>query len=184
MSAAPGFDADPSEALERAFDRIGATRFVDLPLVNPTLRVKAVGFRRCQYGWAGVLLTPWFMNLMVVPARGIAWQPLGVGVRRRLMLPAGCFEVLGGAEDEVGEYLYCPMFSTMSVFADQDGALMTAGELCTMLFSAATAETIRQSNPSGPRWFAPDPVRLGDSEIDTSISDSRRDFLRGRPRER
>ncbi|HEX7155760.1 MAG TPA: [NiFe]-hydrogenase assembly chaperone HybE, partial [Burkholderiaceae bacterium] len=178
MNADRGFDADPSETLERAFDRIRATRFADLPLVNPALRVKAVGFRRCPFGWAGVLLTPWFMNLLIVPARGVAWQPLGVGARRRLILPAGCFEVLGGAEDEVGEYLYCPMFSTMSVFADQEGALMTADELCTMLFSAATAETIRQSNPTGLGWFAPDPVRFGDSEIETSISDSRREFLR------
>ena len=57
--------------LEALFERIAATRMLGVPILHPGLAVKAVGFRPDADGGAavGVLVTPWFMNLV--------WLPLG-----------------------------------------------------------------------------------------------------------
>ncbi len=173
----PAYAQAPSAILETVFARIGRERFAGVPLLNPALHVEAIGFARTEAGWTGIMLTPWFMNLMILPASGTAWQPLGLGCRRRIELPAGTFEVLGGDEAEIGPYLYCPMFSTMSVFADQATARATAEELRRHLFSAATAPLIRRRNPTGLQWHAEPTV---EDEPDGAPSQaSRRRFLGG-----
>jgi [NiFe] hydrogenase assembly HybE family chaperone len=170
------FDTDPSGYLECVFERIGRQRFAGVPLLNPALRVRAIGFDNGRHGWTGVMLTPWLMNLMVLPATGTPWQALAVGSRRVLEFPAGQFEMLGGDEESLGPYLYCPMFSAMSVFPDQESAEDIARELCARMQDTATAESVRRMNPSGTRWnLAPEPPPVG-----SATAGSRRDFLRGR----
>ena len=58
--------ADPSPALETAF-RAVAARMQGLAFVNPALAVEAIGFAPWSGHWLGVLLTPWFMNLVLAP---------------------------------------------------------------------------------------------------------------------
>ena len=50
-----------------------------MPIYNPTLAVEAVGFREHEGRQAGVMVTPWFMNLTVLPSRA---GPGGLGRRR------------------------------------------------------------------------------------------------------
>ena len=56
--------------LEAAFARIHRERMADVPILNEALRVEAVGFVARGDEALGVLVTPWFMNLMLVPAAG------------------------------------------------------------------------------------------------------------------
>ena len=44
--------------------------------VNPALAVEAVGFAPWEGHWLGVMVTPWFMNLMLAPRDPARWQPL------------------------------------------------------------------------------------------------------------
>jgi [NiFe] hydrogenase assembly HybE family chaperone len=170
------YDADPSDHLECVFERIGRERFAGVPLLNPALRVRAIGFEQGRHGWTGVMLTPWLMNLMILPAADVPWQALAVGSRRLLEFPAGRFEMLGGAEDALGPYLYCPMISAMSAFSDQESAEDIARELCARMKDPATAESVRRMNPTGTRWhLQPEPAPAG-----AASAGSRRDFLRGR----
>ena len=62
-------DADPGPALEAAFLRIEREAMDGLPLLNKALRVQAVGFERWQGQWLGALVTPWFLNLVLVPGQ-------------------------------------------------------------------------------------------------------------------
>ena len=39
-----------------------------MPIYNPTLAVEAVGFREHEGRQVGVMVTPWFMNLTVLPS--------------------------------------------------------------------------------------------------------------------
>ena len=39
--------------------------------------------------WLGVMLTPWFMNLMLAPRDPARWRPLPPGAKRRYAFPAG-----------------------------------------------------------------------------------------------
>jgi len=107
---APGLRADPSARLTEAF-RAVAARMDGLPIVNPALAVEAVGFAPWQGHWLGVMLTPWFMNLVIAPGDESAWQPLPPGARRSHAFPAGAYEFIGARDEIAGEFQMCSLFS-------------------------------------------------------------------------
>ncbi len=113
---------DPSPLLEAAFRRIQAETMADVPILNPALRVEAVGFTRWQDHWLGIVITPWFMNLVLVPGAAGSWQSVAPGQRLFRNFPSGDFAFLGSDEPEVGEFQSCSLFSPMAQFADQTGA--------------------------------------------------------------
>lgn len=114
--------ADPSPLLEAAFRRIQAETMADVPILNPALTVEAVGFTRRQDHWLGIVITPWFMNLVLVPGKADTWQSVAPGLRLFRNFPSGDFAFLGSNEPEVGEFQSCSLFSPMAQFADQAGA--------------------------------------------------------------
>lgn len=113
---------DPSPLLEAAFRRIEAETMAGVPILNPALCVEAVGFARWQDHWLGILVTPWFMNLVLVPGAADTWQSVAPGRRLFRTFPSGDFAFLGSHEPEIGEFQSCSLFSPMGQFADQDGA--------------------------------------------------------------
>ena len=125
--------SDPSALLEAAFRRIERERMAGLPLLNRALRVQAVGFERWRGQWLGALLTPWFMNLVLVPGDADTWRPATEGERVFHRFGAGDFAFLGGDEVEIGEFQTCSLVSPMADFADQDSACATARMALRML---------------------------------------------------
>jgi [NiFe] hydrogenase assembly HybE family chaperone len=113
---------DPSPLLEAAFRRIEAETMAGVPILNPALTVEAVGFTRWQDHWLGIVITPWFMNLVLVPGAAASWQSVAPGLRLFRNFPSGDFAFLGSDESEVGEFQSCSLFSPMGQFADQAGA--------------------------------------------------------------
>ncbi len=73
----------------------------------------------------GVLITPWFMNLVCLPLRR-ADATLGVGVTRVRQLGGRPFGFIGAHEPAVGAFSACSLFSPMFDFADQAAARATA----------------------------------------------------------
>ena len=68
MPAVKPWPADPSDALVAVFRQIAETRMQGLSICNPALAVEAIGFRQRDDGhWAGVLITPWGINLLCLP---------------------------------------------------------------------------------------------------------------------
>jgi [NiFe] hydrogenase assembly HybE family chaperone len=133
-----------------------------------------VGLHRWRGLWLGVLITPWFMNLMLLPgdseggsddAPPARWPAVQTGDYARFDFPAGVLSFLAGHEGESGDYLACSLFSPMFEFADHEAARQTAEACLTALFdtaaSAAPADALQDEGA------APAPV-------------SKRDFLRGR----
>ena len=130
---------DPSPLLEAAFRRIESATMADVPILNPTLRVEAVGFTRWQDHWLGIVITPWFMNLVLVPGKSDTWQSVAPGQRRFRSFPSGDFAFLGSDEPEVGEFQSCSLFSPMGQFADQPGARDVAHAALEALLCESTA---------------------------------------------
>jgi [NiFe] hydrogenase assembly HybE family chaperone len=126
--SAPGSGAlrlhaeDPAPLLEAAFRRILAETMADVPILNPALAVEAVGFARHGDHWLGILITPWFMNLVLVPGAIESWQSVAPGLRLFRKFPSGDFAFLGSVEPEVGEFQSCSLFSPMAQFTGQAGA--------------------------------------------------------------
>lgn len=145
--------ADVATRLEDAFVRIERTRMQGLPFLNPALRVEAVGFRPWNGQWIGVLVTPWCVNVVLLPGEG-EWPSLAAGGERFADLPAGRFRFIAGHDEALGEYHACSLFSPALEFTDHESARATA---------AAALEALFAEPESAPR-----------------ATPSRRDFLRGR----
>lgn len=123
-----------AKALEACFSDIAVTRMAGVPILNPKLAVEAVAPRDFGNGHLTILVTPWFMNvIMQAPNDG---EDIGVGTKRIFALPAGRFEFIRGREDRVGGYWMCSLFSPMFEFEDQAAAVATAANVMDELFGA------------------------------------------------
>jgi len=132
---------DPSMRLEAAFARVLAQRMQGLPFVNAALRVEAVAFAPWKHYWLGTMLTPWAMNLMLVPREVARWRSLPAGEKRRYVFPAGEFDFIGARDDAIGEFLVCSLYSPVLQFADHETARETARLARGALFEADEAHS-------------------------------------------
>ena len=112
--------------LEAAFDAILQTRMQDVPVLNSALSVQALGFLRYQQDWLGVLITPWFMNLLLLPEQDSTWQTRAPGSKFSQTFPYGVFEFTVANEAQLGVYALCSLFSPMFQFEDQAAAVAAA----------------------------------------------------------
>jgi len=98
------YATDPARHLEAVFRDIERTRMAGLPILNTALTVEAIGFTPWQGHWLGALITPWFLNLVLVPGAQGEWPHAAEGERIVRRLPAGdrgfygCFEPVIGEE--------------------------------------------------------------------------------------
>lgn len=135
------------EGLENAFRAIETERMAGLPILNPALQVEAVGFRLFRSHCAGILITPWFMNLMVLPPEGDSWRGTEPGCRRAFEFPAGRYELTVGEEDEIGRFLSESLFSPMAAFASQEQAVAKAEDIMARLMTPAKPKTPPEPEP-------------------------------------
>lgn len=163
---------DPSLRLAAAFRAIHAGRMQGLPLVNPNVRVEAIGFMPWKHYWLGVMLTPWAMNFVLTPRDPVAFRPLPAGEKRRCLFPAGAFDFVSARDETIGDYFACSLFSPVHMFADHETARETAWLALAALLDAAHAEV--------------DEAQQGERKplADLSAPITRRDLLRGRIKER
>ncbi|MEA1672088.1 [NiFe]-hydrogenase assembly chaperone HybE [Nitrospirillum sp. BR 11163] len=122
-----------SARIEATFVRIAETRMVGVPVMNPALAVAMRGLHRHGGHWVGVLVTPWFMNLLLLPVADHGARR--VGEKAALALPSGGYEGIWGHEDELGGYWSCSLFSPMFDFADQETAAATADAALTEIMA-------------------------------------------------
>jgi [NiFe] hydrogenase assembly HybE family chaperone len=122
--------------LVAAYQRIGAEQMQGLPMFNSRLQVEAVGFREWEGRFLGILIAPWFMNLVVLPTLREDWQSGGVGSEVDLDLPSGSYSFHLCLADEVGVHLSLALFSAVGDFPDQETARSVAEETLCGLFTA------------------------------------------------
>ena len=129
-------------AFEALFERIAATRMQGIPILNPALRVQAVGFEPGPDAAAaavGVLVTPWFMNLVWLPLDEHDADVAPPGATREHAVGNERFAFIGAVEPVFGRFEVCSLFSPMGEFADQDGAVATARAVLDELRRAPSA---------------------------------------------
>lgn len=158
-------------ALVAHFGRVQRERMVGLPLLNPVLQVEAVGFEwgaqedpaACPVA-EGVLITPWFMSLVRLPALVLA---PGNQVTRSTVRCFGQdrFDFIGAHDVSVGYHETCALFSPMFGFSHQAHARETA--LASLALTRAAPET-----PLAPQVPQATPA--------PAVHPARRAFLLGR----
>ena len=181
---------DLSAGMETAFTRIQRERMTGMPLLNPALEVQSVGFRRWENYCLGVLITPWFMNLMLLPLDGNEWTGLPSGTKINRSFPSGTCEFILGEEEGIGRYLMCSLFSPVFEFQNQEAAVVMAEAVLQSLMDETSRDEVA-TRKRGIRtiWSGEDAstaaVAGGEEANRPSLEErirkpvSRRDVLRG-----
>ena len=137
----PGQDELRAEAeIKAATDRLVAdfsevwhSTMRGMTIVNKALRVEAVGFRRHEGRIMGVLVSPWFMNLILLPD-GEAWSELKAGEKEVVAFPSGDYEFIHNTREMTGGYKACSLFSPMGDFTSQKDATDVARAVMAAIF--------------------------------------------------
>ncbi|WP_431120956.1 [NiFe]-hydrogenase assembly chaperone HybE [Variovorax paradoxus] len=154
-----------TRALEALFDDIARSRMAGLPFMNGALRVEAVDFGlepcgeqdtvRCtpeSRHASGVLVTPWFMNLVRFPLvrRNM---PARVGTSRLRHVGQEQFAFTGTHEDAFGSFEACSLFSPVFEFTAQADAIATASAMLAQLRRPVVARTEPRATAPARRSF-------------------------------
>nr|WP_273283783.1 [NiFe]-hydrogenase assembly chaperone HybE [Methylibium petroleiphilum] len=145
-------------ALFRSIER---ERMAGVPVLNPALQVEAVGFELAfdptvadlpsgsDAEAVGIIVTPWFMNLVAMPLERRD-DAAGVGVSRTRPIGSENFDFIGSHEPAFGSYAACSLFSPMFEFGDQAAAVATARAVLTTLRTpvAAVEQTVSPARRS------------------------------------
>lgn len=139
-------------ALVGLYQMIASTRMEGIPMLNHALHVEAVGFEVLPVphdaanrndapalaAAVGVLITPWFMNLVWMPLARLE-QSRRVGCKSSRHVGTETFEFIVAHEDGFGSYEACSLFSPVFEFSDHATAVATAQAVLDALRQPARA---------------------------------------------
>jgi [NiFe] hydrogenase assembly HybE family chaperone len=129
------------------FRRVHTERMQGLPILNPALDVAAIDFREFDEHAVGVLVTPWFMNLVLLPGTQ-EWNGVAQGGLATINLPGGDIDFNVTHDDCLGTCLTAALFSSVADFPDQDVAEAIAKEIICRLFEPEQ----ESPEPETPRY--------------------------------
>jgi len=159
-----------TEKLVADFTEVWHAKMRDVPLVNKALRVEAIGFRKWEGTILGVLVSPWFMNLIQLPD-GEDWSHLIAGEKEIVAFPSGEYEFLHNTREMTGGYKACSLFSPMGEFTRHKDATDVARAVMEALFvEEHRAETDRAADIRAAREaeLAPPPEAEVSEDEDTA----------------
>ena len=146
------------------FRVIDKERMQGLPFYNSQLSVEGVDFQQTELGYIGALVTPWFINVILLyensPQQSIA---LGNKVKHRFA--SGEHDFMVGDDEQLGRYDFISLASPTSKYKSQQQACDFARK---KLKSIISAELDRLEEK--PVQF----MTVEDEKL------SRREFLRGK----
>ncbi|MGE5160185.1 MAG: [NiFe]-hydrogenase assembly chaperone HybE [Betaproteobacteria bacterium] len=169
---------DPSPRLNAAYRAI-ARRMEGLNFVNPAIDVEAVAFAPWESHWLGAMVTPWCINLMLLPRDTAGWTSLPQGGKRRYAFPAGEYEFISSHDEAVGEYQMCSLISPVLDLPDHATACQVAELARAALLDPANA-AVPEASSAGADHAGLPPGPLAQIRENATAPMSKRDFLRGR----
>lgn len=132
-------------ALVADFTDIWHSKMKDVPIVNHAIHVQAVGFTPWNGGALGVLIAPWFMNLVFLP--GEQQSKKNPMEKEVITFPSGRYEFIHNSRPLIGPYMACSLFSPMNDFTSQLQAVDVAKAVMIELFNPENeAETDRSAD--------------------------------------
>jgi [NiFe] hydrogenase assembly HybE family chaperone len=131
----------------------------DLPLYNAKVAIEGIGFRFFDdHALLGVMLTPWFMNLIVLPVERVPMDLAAIGKSEAIELPAGKRTFVVGGAETIGLYKAHSLYSPVLNFTLPGQAQAEARRMLGLLMtppaedSAATATSARGLDRRALLW--------------------------------
>jgi [NiFe] hydrogenase assembly HybE family chaperone len=156
------FEEDPGQAVEAAFRKIEGGAMDGLPICHAGLTSEWVGGRRWGEYWLGCLITPWTLQLLLLPATAAA-ESLREGDVRVQEFPQGPLTFRAIESPDLGTYQSCGLCSPVTGYPSQEAIRQVSAEVMELLFEP----------PTGQAVAGPTPLESG------APAYTRRDILRG-----
>ncbi len=158
---------DTTASLPPEFERLtgayqqAAQRMQALPVFNDALAVTLIRGPSIAEGELCVVVTPWMMNLTLLPAA--AAKRRREGTSRDLVFPSGSYPFIAGWLEGFGAIETCSLFSPMECFDDMAVATAVATQAMQGLFIAPATDAAPGSQsvaaPQTPGQTTPAPTR-------------------------
>lgn len=97
--------------------------------VNPLLNCASIGFRHCRGDWLGVVITPWFMDLVLLPGGGNLWGDIPAGQRRYVDLAQGTVAFTAAEDTCLGAYQHASLVAGVASLPDMAAAVALANQV-------------------------------------------------------
>lgn len=131
-------------AIERLLTLYRATepRMRELPFYNERLSIEAVGFRDWEDHRLGILITPWFINLILLPGENDDWSAVEQGDQSDWHLPAETIRFTANRPEEGDEevFLAAPVFTNVIGVPDHEAAKNIATQVLESLLAKPGSE--------------------------------------------
>jgi len=157
--------------LEEHFRDIHRRVIADAPIRGAALDLACVGFCAWDYKCLGVLVTPWFMNLVLAPVSSFS-------ATQSVAFPCGAIEFRTSDLPGFGPMAMCSLFSPIEEFADQLGAIATAQAALDALFDPRLLDSTpaQEAAPTAPNARRETPAERAEkfrlAEAEQEIRDS------------
>lgn len=181
--------AEWTDRLQQCYAVIHQQRMMDIPILNDKIMVQAVGVQPWQQGWLGVLITPWCMNLVLLPESPRDWEHLQELQQVKHPFPSGTYEFTVAHEPDIGKFQQCSLFSPMFEFTDQQTAVTVAKTVLLELMKEENREDIKSVDMAEMERPWRDENAIEEAGLDTASEAkhverrpqlSRRELIRGR----
>ncbi len=190
------------DVLEATFEKIHLEQMQGIPILNSAIKVQALGFRLYQGRVLGVIITPWLMNIVMLPKQNEDWSNMELGHKQPHKFPSKTYKFMVNDIDGIGPCQTHSLYSPMRDFASHEQAVTVAQEFLDSLMveKELTEEDMVDEELLGrvmrgeetpeinlddfaviePMAAGVAPVR-GQSDMKVQVKDklSRRDLLRG-----
>lgn len=115
MSYPAFYSSNPAELITQAFRQIEQNQMQGLPVCNEQLTTEIVGLTRFQAYWVGALITPWTLQMIMLPATADAEQ-LVESDHRTYEFPQGKVVFMTTENEALGPYQSCALMSPLHSF--------------------------------------------------------------------
>ncbi|MDJ0740106.1 MAG: [NiFe]-hydrogenase assembly chaperone HybE [Gammaproteobacteria bacterium] len=115
-----------AQAFADSFEQVHQSQMQGLPLLNTRLHVETLGFQSYRDRVIGIVVTPWLMNVVMLPGTDDDWSGDELGHKLPQAFPAGSYKFMVNEIDGIGRYLSHSLYSPMREFQSQNHALAAA----------------------------------------------------------
>ncbi len=177
--------------LEASFRKIEQDQMQDMPVLNASISVQAVGFREWNGRQLGVMVTPWMMSLFLLPSQGDDWSEIPLGEARHQVFPEKTYDFSINEFEGVGRCQTHALHSPMFKFDTHQEAVKEAERVLASIMEETDpeeadfeAERLRlflegDENALLEKPAETEPEMLQPVPINKAKALSRRDLLRG-----
>ena len=117
-----------SDQIEQTYHKIHIENMQGIPILNPAINVQALGFQELEGRVLGIIITPWLMNVVLLPNEDEDWSDMQLGDKRPHQFMSKTYKFMLNEIDGIGYCQTHSLYSPMRDFASHDQAVTVAQE--------------------------------------------------------